>query len=259
MWLYFVLRALEAIGGVLRRLWSRGRFWRLAVIVICCWPVASIAGTGVEQLRLNEDPLYTSDSHRRILQTLLAARGPHGRLRWFGPLATFHPVHRANLKGDDYFDIFHIGRDSLEYFLNEAIVPANQIANLADCDAVLKAQDIYYRNQSIPAEGVPPPTIWTARVLGPSAEFEGGASRLQTPDGTLVVRLAAIQGHLALVSERDSGPWHVYLKLPDGTLRGGKIINLPAGQPRVLDAPDTLQTVGLLLMRMADNPGREAR
>jgi len=34
---------------------------------------------------------------------------------------------------------------------------------------------------------------------------------------------------------------------------------LPAGQPRVLDAPDTLQTVGLLLMRMADNPGREAR
>jgi hypothetical protein len=258
MWLYFVLRAIEAAGGLVRRLWSRSRFWRAALIVVGSWPVVSVAGSGVEQMRLNQDPFYASDPHRKILHALQAARGPHGKLRWFGPLATFHPAHRANLKGDDYFDIFHIGQDSLEYFLDEPIVPASQIADLDDGDAVLKAPDIYYRNRSIPPEGVPAPSIWTARVLSPSPESDGGASRLRSPDSTLVVRLATIQGHLALVPEQDSGRWHAYVKLSDGTLRGGGTIDLLAGQATVLSEP-AMDVLGLLLMRMADNPKDKVR
>jgi hypothetical protein len=257
MWLYFVLRAIEAIAGAVRRLWSRSLRWRLTLVGMGCLSIASVAYTSVEQLRLNEDPFYTADLQRHTLRALLAARGPQGRLRWFGPLATFHPAHRANLKGDDYFDIFHIGGDSLEYFLNEAVVPLDEIAALGDGDAVLKAPDTYYRNGSIPPEGVPPPQIWTARVLGPSPESAGGPRRMQTPDGAISVHLATSQGHLALkpeASEEGIGAWYVYVRLPNGALKGGNSVDFRAGQTIVLDAPDTIQVAGLLLMRTVRVP-----
>ena len=250
MWLYFVLRAIEAIAGAVRRLWLKGLRWRLALVGIGCLLMTSLAVNSLEQFQLNNDAFYTADFHRRTLRALLAARGPHGRLRWFGPLATFHPAHRADLKGDDYFDIFHIGADSLEYFLNEPIVPVDQIAGLDDGDAVLKAPDTYYRNSSIPPEGVPPPQIWTARVLGPSPESADGSRRMRTPDGSIGVGLATSQGYLALRPEEEIGSWHVYVRLPDGTLRGGDSVDFRVGQTVVLDAPDTTQVAGLLLMRM---------
>jgi 4-amino-4-deoxy-L-arabinose transferase-like glycosyltransferase len=250
MWLYFVLRAMEAIADVVRRFWSKSRPWRLAVIAAACVSVISLAATSLKQIRLNDDAFYTADSHRRTLRSLLAAREAHGRLRWFGPLATFYPAHRANLKGDDYFDIFHLGADSLEYFTSEPVVPVEQIAGLGDGDAVLKAPDIYYRNSSIPPEGVPPPQIWTARVLTPSIESAGGSRRMQTPDGSIGIGLAASRGYLALRPEEGIGSWHVYVKLPDGTLEGGDSVDFRDGQSVVLDAPDTTPVAGLLLMRM---------
>ena len=168
MWLYFVLRAIEAIAGGVRRLWSKSLGWRLALVGMGCLSIASFACTSVEQLRLNEDPFYTADLQRRTVLALLAARGLHGRLRWFGPLATFHPAHRANLKGDDYFDIFHVGADSLEILLGRGRRAAGR-----DCCARRRRcgpqSPRHLLPQSIdPPEGVPPPPDGTTRVLGPS-------------------------------------------------------------------------------------------
>ena len=76
---------------------------------------------------------------------------------------------------------------------------------------------------------------------------------MQTPDGAIAVRLATSQGRLALepeTSEEGIGSWHVYLRLPNGTLKGGNSVDFRAGQTIVLDAPDTIQVAGLLLMRM---------
>jgi hypothetical protein len=239
MWLYFVLRAIEAMVLAVRRLWSRSLPWRLTLSAIGCLSIASIVGESMDQFRLNQDPFYTADSHRRTLRALLAARGPHGRLRWFGPLATFQPVHRANLRGDDRFDMFRVGNDSLEYFSDEAIVPVDQIADLNDGDAILKAHDTSHRYRSAPREGVPPPEIWMARVLSPSRECLGGTSRLQTPDGTIVAHLSVIQGQLSLRHEGVSGSWYVYAKSANGSLSGGDRYDFRAGQAIVLGTSNT--------------------
>jgi hypothetical protein len=73
---------------------------------------------------------------------------------------------------------------------------------------------------------------------------------MQTPDGSIGVGLATSQGYLALRPEEEIGSWHVYVRLHDGTLRGGDSVDFRVGQTVVLDAPDTTQVAGLLLMRM---------
>jgi hypothetical protein len=248
MWLFFVLRAAETGMNLV---WHKGVGWRVTAVALALLAMLSLGRESVLQLRLNSDPFYTADSQRRTLQALLAARGPHGKLRWFGPLATLHPAHRASLVGDDYFDIFHIGSDSLEYFLREPIVPLEQIADLGDGDAVLKAPDTYYRGSSLPPGGAPPPQIWSTRVLGPSPASPAETQRLQTADGAVTVRLGAEQGRLTLTPEQSAGPWYVYVRLSDGKLVGGAPIVLRAGQAVVLDISDRGEVAGLLLMAEA--------
>ena len=80
---------------------------------------------------------------------------------------------------------------------------------------------------------------------------------MQTPDGAIGVHLATSHGHLALkpeASEEGIGSWHVYVRLPSGALKGGNSVDFRAGQTIVLDAPDTIQVAGLLLMRMVRMP-----
>jgi len=257
IWLYFAMRALEAGVQAGQRWWSHGRAARVVLVAVGCLSVASVLWESAVQVWLNLDPFYTADGQRRTLHALLSARGPQGKLRWFGPLATYHPARLARLKGDDYFDIFHIGADSLEYFLSEAIVPANRIADLGDGDAVLKAPDTYYRSSSLPKEGAPPPQIWNARVLGPSPDSSGGVARMQTPNGDIVVRvvrLAASPASLLLTPESDLGTWYVYFRLQDGTMVGGRSTTLQAWRAIAFNAPAATPVMGVLLMRVASTP-----
>jgi hypothetical protein len=238
--LYFALRSVETALRRARRRWQAwDRLRRGAVIAIGALLLAAPLRVGVHQAWLEEDPLYRADLERRAAEKLLAARGPEGRLLWFGFWRTLHTGWAGLVPHDDFLGIFHFPEFAIPYFLDRKLDPSPRRwpANpdklaliLKDGDAVLHTSGVYYDALHLPPGAQPPMEVWSARRLGFRAESD--VEFVAVTDPALRIRLQPDGRGGAVSASPLSGRWQILVRsAPDAPPRFAGTVTPTAGLP----------------------------
>ncbi len=215
--LYFALRSVEAALRVARRHWQDwGGLRRATLIAIGTSWLAAALWVGLHQAMLEEDPLYRADLERRAAEQLLAARGPGGRLLWFGLWRTLHTGWAGLVPHDEFFGIFHLPKFAIPYFLDRRLDPGpprwptdpDKLALiLRDGDAVLRTSDGYYDARRLFPGGEPPMEVWSARRLRFRAQSDLEFTAVTDPG--LRIRLHPDRRAGAISASPLSGRWQI--------------------------------------------------
>jgi hypothetical protein len=258
--IYFALRSVEAFWRFAQARWPAWNgLRRAAVIAGGALLLAAALRVGVHQAVLEEDPLYRADLERRAAEKMLAARGPEGRLFWYGSWATLHTRWAGLvLPHDEFFGIFHFPEFAIPYFIDRELDPAparwprnpDKLALfLKGGDAVLRNSNSYRDAMSGPSYE-PPMEVWSAHSLRFRAESDlefaavgdtGLRIRLQ-PDG---------QGGAISASPLD-GRWQVLVRsAPDAARRLAGTVTLTPGVPGELPlrAPGPVREIELFQLQ----------
>ncbi len=236
--LYFALCSLEVALHWARQRWQD---WdglrRGAGIAVGALSLAAALQVGLHQALLEEDPLYRADLQRRAAERLLAARGPEGRLLWYGFWRTFHTDWAGLVPHDDFLGIFHFPEFAIPYFLDRNLDPSpwrwptnpDKLALiLKDGDAVLRTSDLYYDAMHLLPGDEPPMQVWSARRLGfrPESDLEFVA----VTDPGLRIRLQP-DGRAGAVSASSlHGRWQILVRsAPDAPPRFAGTVMLAPG------------------------------
>jgi hypothetical protein len=238
--IYFALRSVEAFWRFAQPHWPA---WdglrRAAVMAAGALLLAAALRVGVYQAILEEDPLYRADLERRAAERMLAARGPEGRLLWYGSWATFHTRWAGLvLPHDEFFGIFHFPEFAVPYFIDRGLDPAparwprdpDKLALvLKDGDAVLRNSNRYGYATSGP-RFEPPMEVWSARSLRFRAESDLEFSAVG--DSGLRIRLQPDGQGGAISASPLSGRWQILVRsAPDAARRLAGSVTLTPGAP----------------------------
>jgi 4-amino-4-deoxy-L-arabinose transferase-like glycosyltransferase len=236
--LYFALRSVET---ALRWVRNRWQDWdglrRGAVIAIGALWLAAALRVGLHQAWLEEDPLYRADLQRRAAERLLAARGPEGRLLWYGFWRTLHTGWAGLVPHDDFIGIFHFPEFAIPYFLDRNLDPSprrwptnpDKLALiLEDGDAVLSTSGRYFDALHLPPVREPPMQVWSVRRLGFRAESD--VEFVAASDPRLRIRLQPDGRGGALSASSLDGRWQILVRsAPDAPPRFAGTVTLAPG------------------------------
>jgi 4-amino-4-deoxy-L-arabinose transferase-like glycosyltransferase len=238
--IYFALRSVEAALAAARlrwRSWSGPR--RAALLAIGALWLAAPLRVGLDQARLEEDPLYRADLERRAAELLLAARRGDGRLLWHGRWYTLHTRWVGMLPYDEFFGIYHFPAFAIPYFMDQPvdagrrrwpIDPDKLALVLKDGDAVLRSADADYDVWRLPPGGLPPMEVRSARRLAFRAE--SASEFVAATDPAFRIRLQP-DGRAGVISASPlSGRWQILVRSAEGARpRFAGTVTLAPGAP----------------------------
>jgi hypothetical protein len=258
--IYFALRGVEAFWRFARQRWPA---WdglrRSAVMVAGALLLAAALRVGVHQAIREEDPVYRADLERRATEKLLAARGQGGRLLWHGRWYTLHTRFIRMVPNDEFFGVYHFPSIAVPYFLDRPLDQSpmrwprnpNKLALvLKDGDAVLRTADVDYDAIHLPAEGLPPMEVRSARSRRFRARSD--SELVDVKDPNLRIRLQPDRRTGVLSGGALSGRWQVLLRgAPDNPPRFAGSVTLEPGAPAELPihSPEPVREIELFQLQ----------
>jgi hypothetical protein len=249
--LYFSVRAIEAAAGALRARWpGLSRPARALALLLAAAALAPPIGVGLDQARLDTDPVYRADIERRAAEQLLAARRSEGRLLWSGLHHTLRTRWAGRVPHDEFLGIFHFPPFGVSYLLDQRLEPLRpppgarpgagiELASvLRDGDAVLRFAGADSDTRPPAGAEAAPMEIWAASRLRFRALGGGEFAAIGDPAARL--RLHVNAGSASVSACGPTGRWQLtWIGASSASRRPAGMITLaPEVAAPLADAPN---------------------